>query len=44
MTTRDTLEQILELHEEVKKLEQMIIDLFNRVYVDHLRKEREGKE
>lgn len=44
MTTRDTLEQILELYDEVQKLETMIVDLFNRVYADHLRKEREGKE
>lgn len=41
MTTRDTLEQILELHEEVKKLDQMVVDMFNRVYADHLRKARE---
>lgn len=44
MTTRDTLEQLLDLYNEVKKLEQMVTDMFNRVYADHLRKESEGKE
>lgn len=42
MTVRDELEMILELHDEVKKLEQKIADLFNRVYAEHLRKESEN--
>lgn len=44
MTTRDTLEQLLELHDEVQKLEEMIRQMFNRVYADHLKKESEEKE
>ncbi len=44
MTTRDTLEQLLEIHDELEKLQEMVKDMFNRVYADHLRKEKEGKE
>ena len=44
MRTRDVLEYILEALEENKKTEEKLVDLFNRVYADHLRKEREGKE
>ena len=44
MTTRDILEYILEALEENKKTEEKLVDLFNRVYADHLRKERGGKE
>lgn len=44
MTTRDTLEQLLELYDEVHKLEDMIVMMFNRVYADHLRKSREVEE
>lgn len=44
MTTRDTLEQLLELYDEVQKLEEMIRQMFNRVYADHLRKSREVEE
>lgn len=43
MTVRDELEMILELHDEVKKLEQMIADLFNKIYAEHL-KERSKVE
>ena len=41
MTTRDTLEQLLELYDEVQKLEEMIVMMFNRVYADHLKKKSE---
>lgn len=44
MTTRDLLEMILEALEEVKQTEDKLVYLFNRVYADHLRKEREGKK
>lgn len=44
MTTRDTLEMILEALEEVKKTEDMLISLFNKVYYEHLRKSREVEE
>lgn len=44
MTTRDTLEQLLELHEEVERLDEMVRLMFNRVYADHLKKESEEKE
>lgn len=38
MTTRDTLEQLLEIHDEIEKLQEMVKDMFNRVYADHLKK------
>lgn len=41
MTDRDIMEQILELYDEAEKLKQMITNMFNRVYADHLRKEKE---
>lgn len=44
MTTRDTLEQLLELYDEVQKLEEMIVMMFNRVYADHLKKNSEVTE
>ena len=44
MTTRDTLEQLLELYDEVQKLEEMIRQMFNRVYADHLKKQSEVEE
>ena len=43
MTTRDTLERILELHEAVKELEDKITELFNKVYYDELKRQREKK-
>ena len=44
MTTRDILEQLLELHEEVQKMDEMIRLMFNRVYADHLKKQSEEEE
>lgn len=44
MTTRDTLEQLLELYDEVQKLEEMVKDMFNRVYADHLKKKSEVEQ
>ena len=44
MTTRDTLEQLLEIHDELEKLQEMVKDMFNRVYADHLRKSREVEQ
>lgn len=38
MTTRDTLEYILEAIEENKRTEERLVALFNRVYEDHLEK------
>lgn len=39
MTTRDTLEYILEAIEENKRTEERLVALFNRVYEDHLEKQ-----
>lgn len=44
MTTRDTLEQLLEIHDELEKLQEMVKDMFNRVYADHLKKNSEVEE
>lgn len=44
MTTRDTLEQLLEIHDELEKLQEMVKDMFNRVYADHLKKHSEVEQ
>lgn len=44
MTTRDTLERILELHNEVEKLDEMIKELFNKVYADELKRQKERED
>lgn len=44
MRTRDLLEMILELHEDVEKLNERIVTLFNKVYIEELRRQRKEKE
>lgn len=44
MRTRDLLEMILELHEDVQNLNDRIVKLFNKVYFEELKRQREEKE
>lgn len=44
MRTRDLLEMILELHEDVQNLNDRIVKLFNKVYYEELKRQREEKE
>lgn len=43
MTVRDELEYILEVYDEVKALEDKVVRLFNIVYAEHLKREREKR-
>ena len=44
MRTRDLLEMILELHDDVQDLNDRIVKLFNKVYFEELKRQREEKE
>lgn len=44
MKTRDLLEMILEAIEETEATKEKLVYLFNRVYADHLQKERARKK